>query len=324
MIFLLILQFPILYVLKRPPIPGATEELLTKMKEIVKLYHSPSEQINIGIGPTGPHLCSDELIKGLVALSNEHDLVRHTHCLESHNQVALFKNSGTSAVAKLESLGFLNGKTTCAHTVHVTEDDLKIFKKNKSTMVHNPLSNLRLGSGISPVLTARKEGVNLAVGCDGAASNDSQDMLEAIKLAQILHNVTTREYRDWLTPHQIILEIASQGGAKALGMGESLGSITEGKKADLVLVDLVKEMSMLPKTDPLGLFVMGHHSRDIMDKVWVNGRLVVSEGDTLKVKRETGIKLLLEKSSHWRLKKLDTPLRNEIEANYRKGLGLPV
>ena len=147
--------------------------------------------------------------------------------------------------------------------------------QTQSTVVHNPLSNLRLGSGIAPILKYRQAGVNVTFGCDGAASNDSQDLLEAIKIGSILHNTTDFNYRNWITPRQAV-EMASLNGAKALDLVEQLGSLTVGKKADLVLYDLTS-LSLLPRTDPIGLLILGRPTQ-VVNSVWVNGKQIVANG----------------------------------------------
>ncbi len=98
----------------------------------------------------------------------------------------------------------LRQRTTLAHCVWLNDADIAILAETQSTVVHNPLSNLRLGSGIAPILKYRQAGVNVTFGCDGASSNDSQDLLEAIKMGSILHNVTDSDYQHWITPRQLL------------------------------------------------------------------------------------------------------------------------
>ncbi|NQE32996.1 S-triazine hydrolase [Microcoleus sp. IPMA8] len=143
------------------------------------------------------------------------------------------------------------------------------------TAVYNPLSNLRLGSGIAPILKYRQAGVNVYFSCDGAASNDSQDLLEAIKIGSILHNIADLDYRQWITPRQSV-EMASLGGAKGLNLADEMGSLTVGKKADFVLYDLTS-LSLLPRTYPIGLLILGRPANAV-DSVWVNGKQIVAEG----------------------------------------------
>lgn len=171
------------------------------LEEAVQKYHRPEEGISLMVAPTGIQLCSDQLFEGCAELSQKYNLPRHAHLLETRAQQLLAQEKyGCSAVEHLERLGYLDRKTSLAHCVWLTAGDIEILARAGSTVVHNPLSNLRLGSGIAPILKYRQAGINVAFGCDGAASNDSQDLLEAIKIGTILHNVTDPDYRHWISP----------------------------------------------------------------------------------------------------------------------------
>jgi 5-methylthioadenosine/S-adenosylhomocysteine deaminase len=190
--------------------------------------------------------------------------------------------------------------------------------ETQSTVVHNPLSNLRLGSGIAPVLNYRQAGVNVTFGCDGSASNDSQDLLEAVKIGSILHNVTDLDYRHWITPRQAV-EMASLGGATGLGMADQMGSLTVGKKADLVMYDLTS-LSLLPRTDPIGLLVLGRPTQAV-DGVWVDGRQVIAAGKVMTVDVDGLRRNLFEQSQWYSIRQ--SPKQQAIEAHYRAVMGLP-
>jgi cytosine/adenosine deaminase-related metal-dependent hydrolase len=176
---------------------------------------------------------------------------------------------------------------------------------------------LRLGSGIAPILKYRQAGVNVAFGCDGAASNDSQDLLEAIKMGSILHNITDMDYHHWITPRESV-EMASLGGATGLNVADELGSLTVGKKADLVLYDLTN-LSLLPRTDPIGLLILGRPTNAV-DSVWVNGKQVVADGKVTTIDVDVLRQGLFE-HSEWDTNRQSHTL-SQIEAHYRKVMGL--
>ena len=243
----------------------STATTLELIEEAVRQFHRPDEGVSILVAPTGIQLCSDTLFEGCIELSDRYNLCRHSHLLETKAQEKLAQEKyGCSGVEHLKQIGYLGEVTTLAHCVWLTDKDIAMLAETKSTVVHNPLSNLRLGSGIAPILKYRQAGVNVTFGCDGASSNDSQDLLEAIKIGSILHNVTDLDYRHWLTPRQA-LEMASLGGVKGLNMADQLGSLSVGKKADLVLYDLTN-LSLLPRTDPIGLLVLGRPT-NVVDSV---------------------------------------------------------
>jgi cytosine/adenosine deaminase-related metal-dependent hydrolase len=296
----------------------STKATLEIIEEAVRLFHRPEEGINIVTAPTGIQLCTDALFEGCIELSDRYNLCRHSHLLETKAQEKLaLEKYGCTAVEHLKRIGYLDYRTSLAHCVHLTDDDINILAQTKSTVVHNPLSNLRLGSGIAPLLKYRQAGVNVTFGCDGASSNDSQDLLEAIKIGSILHNVTNLDYQHWITPRQAV-EMASLGGAKGLNMAEEIGSLTVGKKADLVLFDLTS-LSLLPRTDPIGLLVLGRPT-NVVDSAWVNGKPVVKDGKVTTIDVDN-LREELFKHSQWSTQR-KSKTAAEIEAHYRQVMGL--
>jgi cytosine/adenosine deaminase-related metal-dependent hydrolase len=297
----------------------STAATLALMQEAVDKFHKPEEGINILVAPTGIQLCSDALFEGCIELSDRYNLCRHAHLLETKAQKKLAQEKyGCSAVEHLKQIGYLSSRTSLAHCVWLSDDDIHILAETQSTVVHNPLSNLRLGSGIAPILKYRQAGVNVAFGCDGAASNDSQDLLEAIKIGSLLHNITDLDYHHWITPRQSV-EMASMGGAIGLNVADELGSLTVGKKADLVLYDLTN-LSLLPRTDPIGLLIMGRPTNAV-DSVWVNGKRVVAEGKVTTIDVDALRQELFDRSQ-WSATR-QSPTIGQLEAHYRSVMGLP-
>jgi cytosine/adenosine deaminase-related metal-dependent hydrolase len=296
----------------------STQATLDIIEEAVKKFHYPEKGINIAVAPTGIQLCSDALFKGCAELSDKYDLCRHSHLLETKAQEKLAKEKyGCTAVEHLERIGYLDYRTSLAHCVHLTDKDIAILAHTKSTVVHNPLSNLRLGSGIAPILKYRQAGVNVSFGCDGASSNDSQDLLEAIKIGSIVHNVTDFDYQHWITPHQSV-KMAALGGATGLNMADNNGSLDVGKKADLVLYDLTS-LSLLPRTDPIGLLVLGRPV-NVVDSAWVNGKQIVKSGNVTTVDVDNLRQELLKHSDWQKSRKSKTAA--ELEKHYRLVMGL--
>jgi cytosine/adenosine deaminase-related metal-dependent hydrolase len=263
-------------------------------------------------------LCTDALFTGCIELSDRYNLCRHSHLLETKAQKLLAQEKyGCSAVEHLHRIGYLDNKTSLAHCVWLTDNDINILATTQSTVVHNPLSNLRLGSGIAPILKYLQAGVNVTFGCDGASSNDSQDLLEAIKIGSILHNTTDFDYQNWITPQKSI-EMASLGGAKGLNVDEQLGSLEISKQADLVLYDLT-HLSLLPPTDPIGLLVLGRPS-NVVSNAWVNGKQVIANGQFTTINLAE-LKQELFNRSQWESKR-KSPTVEVFESHYRQVMGL--
>lgn len=291
----------------------STEVTLELMQAAIEQFHRPEDGIYFALAPTGIQLCTDALFEGCIELSNKYNLCRHSHLLETKAQKKLAQEKyGCTAVEHLNRLGYLNSRASLAHCVWLTDRDINIVAESQSTVVHNPLSNLRLGSGIAPILKYRQAGINISFGCDGASSNDSQDLLEAIKIGSILHNVTDADYQHWITPKQAV-EIASLGGIKGLNLDRELGSLTIGKKADLVLYNLTS-LSLLPRTDPIGLLVLGRPT-NVVDNLWVNGKQIVGDGKVKNIDVDRLRKELFDRSQ-WDTKRKSKTVA-ELEEHYR-------
>lgn len=300
------------------PYLRSTQATLDLIQAAVQQFHCPEAGIQIAVAPTGMQLCSDALFEGCIELSDSHSLCRHAHLLETRAQKLLAKEKyGYSAVEHLKHLSFLGPRTSLAHCVWLDDSDIEILAETRSTVVHNPLSNLRLGSGIAPVLKYRQAGVNVAFGCDGSASNDGQDLLESIKIGSILHNVTDPDYQHWITPRQAV-EMAALGGATGVGMADQIGSLKVGKQADLVLYDLTN-LSLLPRTDPIGLLILGRPTQ-VVESVWVRGNRVVAAGKLTTIQTDRLRQQLCDRSQ-WTTKRQSQTVR-ELEAHYRAVMDL--
>lgn len=298
---------------------ATTEAMLDLVQTAVEKFHRPDEGVEIMVAPTGIQMCSDALFAGCIELSDRYNLNRHAHLLETKAQQLLAQEKyGCSAVQHLQEIGFLSPKTSLAHCVWLDDRDIEIMAETRSTVVHNPLSNLRLGSGIAPILKYRQAGVNVSFGCDGSASNDSQDLLEAIKMGSILHNVTDFDYLHWITPRQAV-EMASRGGAIGLNRADQFGSLEVGKKADLVLYNL-KSLSLLPRTDPIGLLILGRPV-SVISHAWANGKQVISDHEICNVSVNDLAGKLFEQSE-WNPKRKSAAVA-QTEARYRSVMGLP-
>ncbi len=297
----------------------STQAVLAMMQQAITQFHDPAAGIHLMLAPTGLQLCSDALMTGCVDLSDRYHLCRHAHLLETRAQQLLAQETyGYSAVIYLKQLGFLGDRTSLAHCIWLDDADIQLLAQTRSTVVHNPLSNLRLGSGIAPILRYRQAGVNVSFGCDGAASNDGQDLLEAIKIGTMLHNTTDLDYRHWITPRQA-LEMAALGGAIGLNLADELGSLTVGKQADLVLYDL-SNLSLLPRTDAIGLLVYGRPMQ-VVKAAWVAGEAVVSAGKIARIDVDSLRQELLARSQ-WRYGR-PSPTADQFEPRYRSVMQLP-
>lgn len=258
---------------RRPP--PAIGDWLSACRGLVERYHRPEEGIAIGLAPAGPHRCSDELLLECLELAQERDLQVHTHTLETRLQAEEARaRHGCSVIEHLAGIGFLGPRVHLCHGVWMSERDAEIVSGAGATVVHNPLSNLKLGSGVAPVPVLRDRGVHLALGTDGMCSADGQDMFQAVKLAALVHKVAGRSYEEWIGARDA-WGMATAAGARVLG-DPAAGRIDPGAHADVVLADLAHP-AFTPLNDPL-LHVALQAPTAAVGHVLVGGRRVVCEG----------------------------------------------
>ncbi|MEO3785447.1 amidohydrolase [Actinocorallia sp. B10E7] len=216
---------------------------------------------------------SDELLEAGVDACRSHGWAVHTHLAEVREElVAATQRWGVRTIPHALRLGLFERPLIAGHGVWVTEPDIDILASHDVAIAHNPVANMILGSGVCPVPRLRKAGIAVGIGTDGAASNDGQDMLQAVKMAALLQKVHT------LDPSVIdasdVLRMATLDGARALGLDHLVGSIEPGKRADLVLLQDSVCVSVLH--DPCGQLVYGASPRSVRE-VWVDGRNLVSD-----------------------------------------------
>lgn len=261
-----------------PPI----DEQLASLEQFIATWHRSAEgRITCLVGPDGVQWCSPSLMQSCLTLAERYHTGIHLHAVETELQAKVIRDTlGQGGIAFLESLGALRPGTSLAHTIWLEPGDLERLARSGATVVHNPVSNLRLGSGRFPLIEAWKQQVSIALGSDGAASNDMQNMFGVLKLTGLIHNMPDEDYQDWPTPRQI-LHAATRGGATALGLETKLGEIAPGQLADLVLVDL-ESPAFLPLRDPY-LHLVYCEDGTSVDTVLVHGRVVVERGSVLSV-----------------------------------------
>ena len=229
--------------------------LVATTKGILALAEELLEQkfpVPVGLGPSAPQRVTDELLLGLTAMVRARDSFLHMHLCESATDAASCRALyGVSAVAHLDRLGVLGPGVELAHAVHVDDADLALIAARGARVVHNPVANLRLGSGVAPVARALAHGVDVALGSDGAGSNDSQSLLEAAKFAMLAPRAA-RPAAEWLSPQQV-LGVAT-GGAR----------LVPGTPADLIAFDADASAFVGAKDDWAARIVLAARETDIV------------------------------------------------------------
>ena len=269
----------------KPTLPSAASCLLFADTAIERWHGAGDGRVQIAIAPLIPDLCSDDLLAGCAELADARGVLLNTHLLESKHQAlnGLIRGGGRPWIRHLADLSFITPSTTFAHAVWMTPEETKVVADLGATVTHNPASNLKLGSGVAPIKEYRNQGVNVALGTDGAASGDALDMFGAMWLAALISHARSPDPSQWLSAVDVF-EMTTVGGARSTGLHSSLGAITPGMRADLILVSL-DSLRLRPLNDLSNQLVYGYPGADVRT-VLVDGRVVVDQGRVIGVDEE--------------------------------------
>jgi 5-methylthioadenosine/S-adenosylhomocysteine deaminase len=213
--------------------PPSTKDYLDFTKEALSRFQDAKGRLRYVIAPSGPQRCTDELLLGAHELATEYGTPYHIHILETKTQAVTGREFyGKTLIRHLHDVGALSERTTIAHSIWVTDEDIALMGAARCSIAHNPISNQKLGAGIAPFRKLLDAGVNVALGTDGICSNDTPRMLDVMHVAAILHKVTSPDYTKWPTADEV-LRAATIGGARSAMIHDQTGSLEVGKKADL-------------------------------------------------------------------------------------------
>ena len=260
---------------------------LAKAEDLINRWEGAGDgRIKAAVSPHTVNTCGEKVWAAAIELARKYDVPLHTHLAESQKEVAQCQEEkGATPAATLDRLGAFSVPTIAAHCVHVNGEDITLFADRGVSVAHCPKSNAKLGNGIAPIAAMRRAGVRVALGTDGAASNNSLDMIEEMRVAGLLAKASTGDPA--VLPAREAVKMATQDGAQALGT--TLGTLAVGQEADIVLIDLDRAHT-LPNYDPLSGLVYAAHAYDVTD-VLVAGRVLLRNGelatiDEERVKRE--------------------------------------
>ncbi|QJP15662.1 amidohydrolase [Starkeya sp. ORNL1] len=262
-------------------VPPTTAEYIAFAKEAYAAFHGRSGRIRFMLAPSAPQRCTPELMQAANELALEWQVPFHTHIVETKVQgvtgPALY---GKTLMRYMADLGLMHPGVTIAHSIWVTEDDIALMGEAGVSIVHNTISNQKLGAGVAPVRKLLEAGVNVALGSDGICSNDTPRMFDVMHACGLIHKVTTPDYKQWLSAAEV-LHACTLAGAKSAMIGHETGSLEAGKKADLLILNL-DTVSFTPRNDILNHLVYCENGSSI-EKVMVNGEIVVADGKLTKI-----------------------------------------
>ncbi len=227
------------------------------------------------LAPHAAYSCSPELLRKVRDKASELGIGVHMHLAESANLFMEFgRKYGCSEVEFLNNLGFFEGHVLAAHCINLSDSDKHILAEHGVNVVYVPVANMKLGLGAARIKELVELGVNVALGTDGPASNNTLDMFEAVKVGALLQKLAYLDPR--ALPAYEVLQMATLNGAKALGLDASIGSLEMGKKADIILVDFWKP-HLRPLHDVCAALVYSARGSDV-DTVIVEGKILMENG----------------------------------------------
>jgi cytosine/adenosine deaminase-related metal-dependent hydrolase len=255
---------------------NAADELGFVAAQIERRGLRPTPRQTWALAPSAPQRCSPELLEGIADLSRQHGLPVFTHVYETRIQAAAARRqpSAPSLLDVLARAGLMNERINIVHGVWLTPRDIAQIAEAKARVVHNPISNLKLKSGVAPIAELHRAGVDIALGCDNYSCAETQNIFIAMRMLCLLPAVTDPE------PHLVnaayALRAATQGGARAVGLGDQIGALKPGMLADLTILDL-NEPAFVPFNSAARQVVFSETGRAV-ETVLVGGRSVVRNG----------------------------------------------
>jgi 5-methylthioadenosine/S-adenosylhomocysteine deaminase len=251
------------------------EEAFRRIENILA-KHVEVANLTFLTGPNTPPInTTPGLLKEIRRFADDKRIGISAHVAESKSVVETVrrKHGKKGVVEFLHQFGIPAKNSIFAHSVHVSDDELRLLKETGTSVSHNPVSNMMLGDGVAPVAEMLHQGVNVALGTDGAASNHSQDLFDTMKAASLLQKVHHQD-AGVIDPYSV-LRMATAGGAKALGLGSICGTIEVGKRADLILVD-IETIHNQPINDIFSQIVHCAKASDVRTVI-VNGDIVMQD-----------------------------------------------
>src|SRR5688572_84873 len=265
-----IIQFPVADA--KTPAEG-----LARAEAFIKKFKD-DPLITPAVAPHSMYTLDGPTLKAARELSRQYGVPTLIHLAETRDEIqAAQERFASSPTSYLESLGFWGPGVLAAHGVWVSEAEIALLKQRGVGVSHNPESNMKLASGVAPVTGYLRAGVAIGLGTDGAASNNDMDMFEAMRVASLLHKLETADPR--AVGAGTALEMATMGGARALGMDRLIGSLERGKRADVIVVE-TRSARQTPMYDPVSLVVYTTRGDDVRHAV-VNGRVLMRDRKVL-------------------------------------------
>ena len=259
------------------------ESELKEGRRFVKEWNGRADgRITTMYGPHAPNTCSREFLMKVKEQAKQDNAKIHIHVLETEAELNQMKEQfGMCSVNMLDEIDFLDNDVIAAHCVWLSDGDMDILNERGVNVSHNPVSNMKLASGIAPVPKMLARGVNISLGTDGCASNNNLNMFEEMKTAALLHKVDTSD--PTVLPAQQVLEMATVNGARAMGINS--GMLKVGCMADVIIVDMDKP-HLIPRYNVASHLVYSASGADVRTTI-VNGKVLMDDYKVLSMDEQT-------------------------------------
>ena len=262
--------------------PEGGERRLREFFTEYEAWKGRCSRVTFALGPHAPYSCSEEYLRQVADLAAEHELGLHIHISESKFEQNLIREQYRCTPAELlDRCGILGPRTLAAHGVYLDDEDIALLARRGTSVVTNPVSNLKLGNGVAPVPKLLSAGVNVALGTDGAASNNALNLFRELSFVTLLHKGLTGDTT--AVPAAEALKMATVNGAKTLGLS-GCGEIKAGATADLTVLDIDKPW-LRPRCDLLSSLVYCARGDEVTD-VMVDGRFLLRKRELTTIDKE--------------------------------------
>ena len=259
-----------------------TDETVARTRAVIgtiKGYQDPN--FKVMVAPHSPYSCSRELLEASLNLAKKEDIPLHIHVAETKEESGIIlKRYGKRPIAFLDELGYLDHQAVFAHGVELNEAEITRLADSQVAIAHNPISNLKLASGIAPIIQLQKAGVPVGIATDSVASNNNLDMFEEGRTVALLQKMKSGDASQF--PIETALKALTIEGAKVLRMEDEIGSLEVGKQADFLVIQPQGKIHLQPQENMLSHLVYAVKSSDV-DDVYIAGEQVVRAGKVLTV-----------------------------------------
>ena len=263
------------------PAETAEETLIRTRAIIEEILSYDDKNFQVMVAPHSPYACDKDLLKGSVDLARELDLKLHIHVAETQNEnKIILERYGKRPLAFLKDLGYLEQPAIFAHGVELNPSEIADLATSPVSIAHNPISNLKLASGVAPVTNLLAAGVTVGLATDSVASNNNLDMFEEGRTAALLQKMRVGDASQF-TIDQALKALTIEG-AKALGLEDKIGSLEVGKQADFIAIQPKGRIHLYPLENMLSHLVYAVKGSDVQD-VYIAGKQVVRDGQVLTV-----------------------------------------